>query len=189
MQPANDLVPLALFIMGVMGLIIEHQELSAPLRKHLAKTHQFAAEIALRLGAKHLGHDIRLTIAVVLALCAIVKLLDIGQKKHPLGWRAFRLSAHNTVELPEDSELAGDKRVRAKHPTAFKIAFQPLKDDHIGREDQKRLRVVVIILAYRVEVLPDNRQRHHFGLAAAGRHLGTVARELIIARQVQISLP
>ena len=68
----------------------------------------------------------------------------------------------------------------------LEVRSQPLEHDDVRGDDQERLGVVVSRLGHGVEVLPGDRQGHHLGLAAAGRHLDAVAGEVVVLKQLQV---
>ena len=116
----------------------------------------------------------------------LVQLLDVGQVERAERAGPFALAAHVALKVPEDAQFVGDHRVGAEDAAALEIGPQSLEDDDVRRDQQKRLGEVVAALGDGVEVLPGDRQAHHLGLAAAGRHLDAVAGEVVVLEQLQV---
>src|SRR5713226_2255813 len=187
MEPADNLVPFVLFFMRVMRLVIEHQKLASTLSKHLSKAGKLTIQIVFGLRAKHLGHNVGFIITILLALCPVIKLLNVGEKKHAVCRGAFSIATHDTIELPGNFEFSWDEWIKIEDAPALKIAFQPFIDDDVGGNNQERFGVVIFVLTHCIEVLPGNRQRHHFRFAAACSHFCAIAGELIIGGQAYLA--
>ena len=173
--------------MCMVRLVIDDQHISRSQTDALAEIRHIQL-LSWRLRTEHSRHRIRLILAAF--VCALIELLDIGQKQHPLSGGLFGLAAHHAIELPKDFQFSGNNRVRPEDALIGKISLQPLKHNHVRSNHQKRLGVILcrfVRFSHRVEKLPRNRQRHHLGLARAGCHLDAVAGEFVVRRKPHIA--
>ena len=124
-------VPLAAFVVSVMCLIIDDQQLSVASRDAVGKIGLLQL-LGWRLRAEDGGHYIRLLFLG--AVRTLVKLLNVGEEQHAFGVGAFAFAPHDTIEVPEDAEFFGPDRIFAEDVAIGEIGFQPLKDDDVGRD-------------------------------------------------------
>src|SRR2546426_2754597 len=139
------------------------------------------------LRSQHLGHHIRLFI--LLSAGTLIKLLDISEKERTCIVSFLALASEHTIKVPEDLQRFGDQGISAEDATPGKIGLQSLKDDHVGGNEQKRLRIVagnLLSLTNRVHELPHHGQGHHFGFAASCRHFDAVAGKVVVWRETDI---
>lgn len=139
MQPADHSIPLAAFIMRMVGFVVDHQQLPGALGDPLREI-RLLLFLRRRLRAKHSGHRIRLII--LRPVRALVKLLDITQEKHAFRVRPLTLAPHHAIEVPEDIEFFRTDRVLAEDSSGGEIGLQALQHDHVRRDQQKGLGVL-----------------------------------------------
>ncbi len=182
MQPPDHLVPLALLVVGVVRLIIDHQTGRSPARNPFVKI--LNLDLLRRLPrTENRRHDVRLILVPVQA-GALVELLDVGEVEGSFGAGSLALASQVDIEVPEDLEVARDHGVRAENPAAGEVGAQALEDDDVGGHHEEGPGVVGPALDDGVEVLPGDGQGHDLRLATTGGHLDRVAREVVVLQQL-----
>src|SRR2546427_4677247 len=186
MKVADDFVPLAVFVVGVVGLVVYDKKVTGPHADSFSEIGQLQF-LGRRLRSKHLCHDVGFF--VIRAIRPFVELLDVGQEKCPLRMGLLRLTTHYAVEIPKDFEFLWYYWVYPKDLASCEVILQSLKDNHVWSEKEECLSVVLgnfVLFPRGIQELPRNGQRHHFGLTAARRHLDAIAGEAVVGRQPQV---
>src|SRR5579859_7853479 len=125
MQPSNDLAPLAVFVVGMVAFIVEHQAPAAARRDTAIEVVRLGA-IGRWLGSQNRQHLLRLDIV---GSHPLVKLLDVGQVKRTLGSGPLLLTPHVAVEVPINLQLRRNYRVHSEDSTSLEVRPEPFKDD------------------------------------------------------------
>src|SRR5436309_15943323 len=88
MQPLDDGVPFATFIMRVVGLVVDDQQVAGAAGDSFGKIHLLLL-LRGRLRAEHGSYRVRFI--VLRALSSFVKLMNVGQEENPFGMRSLPL--------------------------------------------------------------------------------------------------
>ena len=185
MRAADDLVPLAFFVVRVVRLVVQHDHRPAAIARSACRNPRLLEVCAGGFGPSTAVSSSGSFAAVALPL---VELLHVGQIQRAERACPLAFAAHVALEIaPEDFHFRRHDGVGAEDAPAFEICPQALEHDHVRRDQQERLGEVVARLRHRVEKLPGDGQRHDFGLAAAGRHLHRVAGEVVVLQKPQIA--
>ena len=182
-KPADGLVPFALFVVRVVGLVVQHHDGAAAFGDPRQEVFDLLRR-RRRLRPQHGRHHVRLVVFRVLPL---VHLLDVGQVQRPRG--PGPLALRRACSIGESQKIRSSSGITGsadEDPAAAEVGSQPLEDDDVGGDDQEGPGVVVARLGHGVEVLPGDGQRHHLRLAAAGRHLDAVAGEVVVLQELQV---
>src|SRR5437016_13958413 len=92
------------------------------------------------LRSQHLGHHIRLFI--LLSAGTLIKLLDVSEKERTCIVSFLAFASQHTIKVPEDLQRFGNQGIGTEDTPSSKIGLQSLKDDYVGGNEQKRLRIV-----------------------------------------------
>ena len=182
MQILDRAVPLQIVVVDVMRFVVEQHQLAV--RGDLVAEAQPGAGAARRRRAAQHARDRGRLAAARASTARLVELVDVGQIERAARRGLIRIVARHDREAPVRLPGRRNQRIGAEDRTAAEIIEQALIDDYIGRDQREALRVVgaPLRLELRVEIGPDDGERHHFGLARAGRHFADVARPAILRR-------
>jgi len=183
MELPDHLVPLTLFIVRVVGFVVDDDQASGAQLDPFGEIRQLQFLRGWLL-AKHGAECFRLF--GVLPLGPLIELLDVGEKQRPFAVRPLAFATHHTVQIPEDAQLLRNDGVNLEDSAAGKVCLKSFQHDDIRRDEQKCFGVVLSglrVLTNRVQKLPGYDERHHLGLTGAGGHFDAVAGELIVGRQ------
>ena len=186
MQPLDDGVPFATFIMRVVGLVVNDQQATGAAGDSFGKVHLLLL-LRGRLRAEHGSYRVRFI--VLRAVSSFVKLMNVGEEENSFRMRSLPFAPHDAIEVPENVELFRADGVFAENFPGCEISLEAFQYDHVGRDKQKRLGIILgdlVLLPHGIEILPGYGQRHDFGLAAAGGHFCAIARETVFRGQMQI---
>ena len=189
-QTPYRLVPRRALLVRMVRLIIDDQHRGAAPRNPVVKIIPLGGGIAGRRpqnggnGPRHTGRPP----PPAGRRRRIVKLLNVSQIHRAGGGHIGPVAPHIKAHpAPLVGVLRRHHRIAAERGAAGKIALQPLKHNHIGRDNQKPGRVTgALRFVDRVQVTPRYRQRHHHRLAAAGGHLDAVAGKVPVLQQPRL---
>lgn len=185
MEASDYLVPLALLVVGMVALVIDHETGATPPNDPLVEVLGLGGAGG-RLRAEDGRHLLRLVVAV--RARPLVELLDVGEIESALRTGPLVLPAHVTLEVPENLVFSRDHRISPEDPASPEVQSKALEHDDVRSNDEERPGVVLAPLRDRVEILPSDRERHDLGLATAGSHLHAVPRELVVLQQAKAGL-
>ncbi len=184
METADNPVPLALFVVRVVRLVVQHDHRAAAIGDAFAKILD-PRGLRRRFRPQYRRQLFRLVVAVAFAL---VELLHVGQIQRTERPCPFPFAAHVALEIaPEDLQLRRNDGIGAENAAALEIRPQALEHDHVRGNQQKRLREIIARLRHCIEKLPGDGERHDLCLAATGRHLHGVAGKVVVLQEPQIA--
>ena len=180
-QTADCVIPFRVLVVGVMRFVVDYHAGGTPPLDAVVEVVALFGGVGC--GAAQEPGDSGGTAArraPTAFLRGVVELLNVGEIQCAARGYIGAIAAHEEAHIaPIDGELRRQHRILAKDSAAREIALQSLEHDDVGRYDEKVDGVLGALgFAKGVEVAPNYAQRHHHRLAAAGRHLDAVAREI-----------
>src|SRR6266576_5621945 len=139
MQPLDDGVPFATFIMRVVGLVVNDQQATGTAGDSFGKIHLLLL-LRGRLRAEHGSYRVRFI--VLRALSSFVKLMNVGEEENSFRMRSLPFAPHNAIEVPENVELFRTDGVFAENFPGGEVRFKAFQYDYVGGDDQKRFGIV-----------------------------------------------
>ena len=89
-------------------------------------------DVFFGLRSENIRHDIGFIIAMLLAICFIIELVNIGEEEHTFCWCAFGIATHDAIKLPRNLEFFRNERVGRKDASTVKVAFKRSKTMTFG---------------------------------------------------------
>src|SRR3989442_9546848 len=102
MQPLDDGVPFATFIMRVVGLVVDDQQVAGAAGDSFGKIHLLLL-LRGRLRAEHGSYRVRFI--VLRTVSSVVKLMNVGEEENFFRMRSLPFAPHDAIEIPENVEL------------------------------------------------------------------------------------
>src|SRR5207244_7476283 len=91
---------------------------------------------------------------VLRTVSSFVKLMNVGEEENSFRMRSLPFAPHDAIEVPENVELFRPDGVFAKNSPGCEISLEAFQYDHVGRDKQKRLGIILGDLV----LLPQDRK-------------------------------
>src|SRR6266852_7107615 len=128
MELADDGVPLASFVVRMVGFIVNYEQPPSAASDTLCEINLLHF-LGRRLRPQNRRHHIWLFIRSV---GSFVELLDVGQEENTFGVRPLPIAAHHAIEVPEDIEFLWPYRVFAEDFPGGKVSLEAFQHDYVG---------------------------------------------------------
>src|SRR5216684_1916701 len=138
MELADDGVPLAAFVVRMVGLIVDDQQSPSAASDTLCEINVLDF-LRRRLRPENRCHHIRLFIRSVGPL---VELLDVSEKEDAFGVRPLPIAAHHAIEVPEDVEFLWPDGVFTEDLPGGKVSLEAFQHDYVWRNQKERFGIV-----------------------------------------------